>query len=463
MYDEAINAYSEAVAQWKNRVENTKAKVEELRAASTPLLNRNAGSIRDVQTITSAIQSINTMLTSVQSAADEASFMVNSIGDDINTARSLEQNARNALINDINHLKSYIDLGSGSAFAVLEPVIRDLLSDTAEQYVDYGMRALEVLEKIKALANTLPKNDKPKKEPKVVFKGRDVVFPLAAYPKFYLGILASDFTLDTWNWAFDLRDISSNPDMTNRPVTLKLSLAETGGVLNRQAGFNGSADFRTNPVERFNASVNGGGFPVNISSQMNSVGINGFSGESAFNLSLSGQTSGAFSLGSEVIIGHAKLTDPAGTIAQAVDTAVREADNVNLGIQYLHHIGRTDEFKITTNIADLIAQAVRRTAEAYAKKAMDEIEALLRQRITEYIDGRFLSKEELDLLFASARGDREAANQLKNALTNKKDEFEQRAKSAADSAVQQGKDEAAKQAEQAIQNVLPGGIKLPGF
>jgi flagellar biosynthesis/type III secretory pathway protein FliH len=94
---------------------------------------------------------------------------------------------------------------------------------------------------------------------------------------------------------------------------------------------------------------------------------------------------------------------------------------------------------------------------------MDEIEALLRQRITEYIDGRFLSKEELDLLFASARGDRDAANQLKNALTNKKDEFEQRAKSAADSAIQQGKDEAAKQAEQAIQNVLPGGIKLPGF
>jgi hypothetical protein len=322
---------------------------------------------------------------------------------------------------------------------------------------------LEVLEKIKALADTLPRNDKPKKEPKVVFKGRDVVFPLAAYPKFYLGILVSDFTLDIWNWAFDLRDISSNPDMTNRPVTLKLSLAETGSVLNRQAGFYGSADFRTNPVERFNASVSGSGFPVSLSGQMNSVGINGFSGETGFNLSLSGQTTGAFSLGSEVIINNAKLTDPAGTIAQAVDTAVREANNVNLGIQYLHHIGRIDEFKITTNIAELITQAVRRTAEAYAKKAMDEIEALLRQRIAEYIDGRFLSKEELDLLFASARGDMDAASQLKNALTNKKNEFEQRAKSATDSAVQQGKDEASKQAEQALQNVLPGGIKLPGF
>jgi hypothetical protein len=75
--------------------------------------------------------------------------------------------------------------------------------------------------------------------------------------------------------------------------------------LNRQAGFNGSADFRANPVERFSASVNGSGFPVSLSGQMNSVGINGFSGESAFNLSLSGQTSGAFSLGSEVIINHA--------------------------------------------------------------------------------------------------------------------------------------------------------------
>jgi uncharacterized protein (TIGR03545 family) len=448
LYDEAINAYNTTVAKWENQIESTKAKVEELRTASAPLVNLNVNSVRDAQEINNTIQSINTMITTVQNAADEAGNIVSGIEADINNARQLEQNARNALAGDINRLKSLVDLGSGSAFAALEPFIMDVLSDTAQKYLDYGIRALEVLEKLKAMADAQPETEKPKKEPKVVFKGRDVIFPAVSYPKFFLGILASDFTLDAWNWAFDLRDVSSNPDLTDRPVTLSLGITEDGGVLRRQAGFNGSADFRTNPGEHFSASVNGSGFPFSLENMLSNVGINGFSGETAFTFSLTGQTSGAFMSGGDVNIYHPVLKDPRGTLAEAADTAIREAGNFNLGIQYAHHIDRNDEFKITSNLAELIATAVRRTAEAYAKKAMDEIESALRQRIDQYIDGRFASKDEADLLFRTARGDKESADALKNALTNKKNEFEQNLKSAAD--------DASRQTEQAVQDLLQG-------
>jgi len=456
LYDDAINAYNETVARWKNQIENAKGKVEELRAASTPLLNVNVNSIRDVQEISNTIQSINTMVATVQSTADEAGNIVSSIETEIDNARQLEQNARNALTDDINRLKSLVDLGSGSAFAVLEPFIMDILSDTAQEYLDYGVRALEVLEKLKSMADAQPKTEKPKKEPKVAFKGRDVIFPAVTYPNFFLGILASDFTLDTWNWAFDMRDVSSDPDLTGRPVTMSLGITENGGVLKRQAGFKGSADFRTNPPERFSASVNGNGFPFSLDNRLSNVGINGFSGETAFSVSLTGQTTGAFRGGGDVNIYQAMLKDPRGTLAEAADTAIREADNFNIGIQYNHYIDRSDEFKITSNLAELIALAVRRTAEAYAKKAMDEIEQALRQRIDQYIDGRFVSKEEVDLLFKTARGDKEAADVLKNSLTNKKNEFEQKLKSAADEAVQQVKDDTSRQAEQAVQDILQG-------
>jgi len=456
LYDDAINAYNETAAKWKNQIESTKGKVEELRTASAPLLSLNASSIRDVETIRSIIQDINTMIAAVQTTADEAGNIVNGIEAEINNAHQLEQNARNALTDDINRLKSLVDLGSGSAFAALEPFIMDMLSDTAQEYLNYGLRALEVLEKLKAMSDTLPKNEKPKKEPKVVFKGRDVNFPVVNYPKFFLGILASDFTLNTWNWAFDMRDISSNPDLTGRPVTLSLGLTEDGGALDRQVGFKGSADFRTNPRERFSASVNGKGFPLSLGNRMDNLGISGFSGETAFSVSLAGQTSGAFSSGSDVNVYSPMLIDPRGTLAEAADTAIREAGNVNLGILYNHHIDRNDEFKITSNIAELLSQAVRRIAETYAKKAMDEIESALRQRIDEYIDGRFASKEEVDLLFKTARGDKEAADLLKNSLTNKKNEFEQRLRAAADEAVQQVRDDTSQQAGQAVQDILQG-------
>jgi len=473
LYDAAIAAYNETFTKWQGQADQTKERISELRTNVQPILNLNVNNIRDIETVTRTVQDINAMVTSVQSATDDVTKMVNGVEADINNARQLEQNARTSLTDDINHLKSYLDLGSGAAFAALEPSIREILSDTAEQYVEYGLRALETFEKLKAQSEAKPKTEKPKKEPKVVFKGRDVNFPLRAYPKFFLGILASDFTLDTWNWAFDLRDISSNPDLTGRPVSLALGLTESGGSLARAVNFKGSADFRTNPPERFNALLSGSGFPVKLGDQLNKVGINGFSGETAFSVNMSGRTDGGVSAGGDVKISQAQLIDPSGLLAQAVDTAIREVGRIDLGVQYIYHADQKDEFKLNTNIADLIAQALRRTAEAYAKKAMEEIEKALRDRIAQYIDGKFASKEDLDVLLKTVKGDKDAMDQMKNALNGKRTEFEQKFKGAADEALQQAKEEATNQAGQAARDLLQGqtpsapslpggGLRLPG-
>jgi uncharacterized protein (TIGR03545 family) len=462
LYDQAINAYNETLAKWQGQAELAKTRTTELRASAQPLLNLNVSSIRDVETVTRTIQDINTMVSTVQTAADDLGGMVNGIEADINTARGLEQSARTAITDDINHFKSYIDLNSGSAFAALEPSIREVLSDAAEQYLDYGLRALEALEKIKAMSASAPKTEKPKKEPKTAFKGRDVIFPVRSYPQFFLGIFASDFTLDAWNWAFDLRDVSSDPDLTGRPVTLALDLTEEGGALERRADFQGSADFRTVAVERFSAAVNAGGFPVSLENRLAQAGINGFSGTSAFSVNLSGRVDGGVSGGGDVRISQARLLEPVGTLAEAVDAAVRQAASIDLGIQYSHWVDRDDEFKITTNIADLIARALEGIVKAYAQKAMDEIERALRARIGQYIDGRFVSKENLDLLFQAARGDKTAVDGLKNSLDSKKTEFERRFNAAVD----QAKDEAKQQGRQAVQDALQGkqpALQAPGL
>ena len=459
LYDDAIAAYNETLEKWQNQVDSARAKTDELRTASQPFISLNVNDIRDVEAIRQIVQDINNMVATVQSAADEVSTMVAGLESDINNAIQLEENARNALTNDINRLKSYVDLGSGAAFAALEPFIRDILSDTANQYLDYGLRALEALELLKAQAEAMPKTERPVKEKRIAFKGRDVIFPVVSYPKFYLGLLASDFTLDTWNWAFDLRNISSNPDLSGGPVSLTLGLNESGGALERQVAFRGSADFRTNPPEKFNAAVSGGGFPVSLENQLSRAGINGFSGQTAFTVSLTGYNDGGVSGGGDVRINQARLIDPRGTIAQAAATAVGNVSYLDLGIQYAHRIGQDDEFKINTNIADLLTEILRSTAQAYAERAMDEIERALRQRIDRYIDGRFVSKEEVDMLLMAARGDVTAMEQLNSALSNKRNEFEQRItaiRAAADEAVQQVRDETTRQAEQAVQDIMQG-------
>ena len=477
LYDQAISAYNETLSKWQGQVELVKTRSEELKAQSQPVLNINVNNIRDIQTVTKTVQDITTLVNTIQATADDATNMVNGIEADIKMAQNLEQNARNAITGDINHLKSYINLGSGEAFAALEPSIREVLSGTAEQYLDYGIRALEVLEKLKIQAAAKPKTEKPEKKPKAAaFKGRDVIFPTQAYPQFYLGTLASDFTLESWNWAFALNDISSEPDLTGKPVTLTLGLTESGGNLERQVAVEGSADFRTNPVERFSANISAEGFPFALGDDLSAAGINGFDGIAAFAFNLNGRTDGGVSGGGDVRITRARIIDPAGTIAEAVDTAVKQAGQINMGIQYAHWTDRDDELKITTNIAELANNALRAVASAYTQRALDEVEKALREKITQYIDGKFVSKAELDMLFNAARGDKAAVDQLKNALDNKKAEFEQRAKAAAEQAVQQVTDDMKQQGQQAIQDIMQGkqptlevpalpsipGLKLPG-
>jgi len=253
-----------------------------------------------------------------------------------------------------------------------------------------------------------------------------------------------------------LRNVSSDPDLTYRldnkkpAITLDFGAKEETGNM-RNVIFNGKADIRTVSQERFNAVVAGKGFPVSLGEQLSGLGVGGLKGTSDFTVKMTGQPDGGFTGGGDIKINQAALINPNGTIAEAIDVAIRQAGNINLGMQYIHKINQTDEFKITSNIADLFAKALRSIAEAYVKKAMDEIEKALRQKIDQYIDGRFVSKEDVDTMLKIVRGDKSAVDQMKNSLNAKKDEFEKKLK-----------DLAKDTATQAIKDNLPANApKLP--
>jgi uncharacterized protein (TIGR03545 family) len=482
LYDQAIEVYDQSLAKWKGQVDLVKTRSAELQASAQPLLRLNFNNLdprdpRSIETITNAVRDITAMVNNVQTAADEAQNLVGGLQQDIDNATGLARSAQSSVEADFAHLKSYINFGSGTAFDALEPSIREILSNTAEQYFDYGLRALEIFEKFKAenQASSSGSEPKPKKENKPAFKGRDVIYPSVKYPKFYLGVLASDFTLAGWKYGFDLEGVSSDPDLyPNKPITLSLSFDETAAA-GRQVGFEGALDLRSKRTERFTAEVNGSGFPVSLEQEFAQVGIGGFSGNTAFSLGLNGKVNGDVSGDGRVSLVQARLLNPTGTLAEAVDTAVREAGEVRLGIEYAHLVEGNDRFSLNTNIGDLIRQALEQAIRAYADQASRELERVLRERIASYIDGRLVSQKELDLLFAAAKGDRSALEGVKNTLENKKNEFEQRLKGAAEEAVNQAKQEVQRQGEQAIQDLMqgntptapslpniPGGFRLPG-
>jgi uncharacterized protein (TIGR03545 family) len=462
IYDEAIGAYDTAAEKWKAQAAGARQKAAELKDQAQPLLALNINDYRSldretVEKARAAIEQITTLARSVEEATDQVNGMVSGIQADINTASGLVRDAGNAVSADLAHLRSYLDLGSGAAMEALEPVVRDILSDSAETYLDLGLRALEVLEKVKAMQAQQPKTARAPKEKAVKFTGRDVAFPTRAYPRFYLGTLATDvLTPNDWHWGFDLEGVSSDPDLSDKPTTLKLSLEEAGGGLQRTVAFNGLADFRSNAKERFNADFKGDGFPVSLGGQLSKAGIGGYSGDASFGLAIAGFTGGGFTGGGNISLARSQLRDPSNTLAQAISEAVAEVRSLDLGLKYEHSVSEADQFSVTTNIGSLVADAMRKVAAQYLRRAEEELEKALRAKIDQYIDGRFVNRQELDLVFQAVRGDKSALDGLKNSLNEKRNAFQRQAEDAAKQAVDEAKKQAEEQAKDAVKDLLDG-------
>ncbi|MCL2832572.1 MAG: TIGR03545 family protein [Treponema sp.] len=471
LYDAAIKAYNDSAAKWNAQFDTAKNRYTDLENRAKPLLalNINDYQINDVKTleqtitrIQGVINDINSLVNSVQDAGNEINGMVTGVQQDLQTAAGLQENARKAFNGDLDYLKSYLDLSSGPAAGILDSVIGDILTDTAQTYLGYGERALEILQKVKEIQAKLPKSDKPVKVKNEKFRGRNVAFPLTQYPQFYLGVLAADvFTPNNWHWNFDLRGVSSDPDISGTPVNLVLSMDE--GSNGRKASFNGMADFRTGIVKIFDTALTGSGFPVSLGSQLSAAGIGGYTGNMSFTANLAGDSASSFAGGGSLSLAQSKLTDPGNTFAQAVGTAIEGVPSLDVGVRF-DHSQTGDSFDVNTNIGDLVMQALKDIANQYINKAAAEIEKMLRDRISSYVDQSLISSEELDAIFAAARGDKAAVDKLMGSLDARKNEFEQKLKQAADEVINQAADEAKRQAEQAAKDLLQGNtpsIQLP--
>jgi uncharacterized protein (TIGR03545 family) len=459
-YEMAAKAYNDAVTKWEAQIEATKNRVQELQDKAAPVLSININNMNNPQAITTAIQDIVSLVNSVKAAVDDAEGLVEAVQEDVTTAKNLEQTARKAITNDINHLKSYVDLQGGAAFSALEPSIREILTDQAEQYISYGMIGLDALQKLKDLSAQLPKSDKEEVVKEPVFEGRTVYFPTKQYPRFYIGLMASDFTLNDWNWGIEIRGISSDPDLSDEATSLAFTAKETrANPIAIDA--NASADFRTNSPEMFGVSVAGSGFAFSIGDYLKDAGIGGFSGVSNFDVSFNGAKSGDVSGGGDVAITQADVLDPEGTLASAIDEALQSIEAINLGIGYSFIKDGDDQFTLDSNLGEVVAAIVKRTAERYAQQALQQVEQVVRDYVAKNLEGTLAEKVDLDQIMAIAQGDKAALEQMNNLLENKRAEFEQKLRGAAEEAVNKAVDEAKDQARDAIQdnlqNLLPFG------
>ncbi|GMO27369.1 MAG: hypothetical protein Pg6A_14900 [Termitinemataceae bacterium] len=460
IYNDAISLFSNTEEKWKGRVDSAQKRVLELESAAKPFLELNLAGmdVKNPETVVrllKLVEDAKTAYNAVQNARNEVNTIVEGINSDVKTAIELKKSAETAVSDDIERLKSYVDFKEGGYHQILDPVLREILSGTALQYIEYGKTALAALEKIKAYQAMLPKKSEKPKEAR--FKGRDVQFPTPQYPFFYLGILATDITIEGWNGSFDLRNVSSEPDLINAPVTLALRVGEEGGA-RRLASFDGRAELRASKNELFYASLDAQNFPVKLDAGIKELGVNGFSGSAAFNVSASGARSGAWDAGAGVNVREPQINTDEGIIAGAIDEAVREAGIIELNANFAHSEAK-DDFSLNTNIGELIIKAIKKTAAAYINKAIAAVEKELKNRLTPYLEKVNMGQKELDSLSAAARGDKTALDTLSKTLNEKIAGMERKAKSAAEEKTNAAIEDAKERASNAANDALKGFLR----
>jgi uncharacterized protein (TIGR03545 family) len=455
LYEDAQTQIEASVQKWQDQADGIKKTVGDLTNEVKPLMSLN---INDYTTmnpdtishINDLVQQITTLLGTVKTAQTQVQGVVEGVKGDYSTATQLVKTANGAVKADYQHLASYINLSNGSAMDTLKPIVFNLLSPQAQTWLGYGERGLEALQKVKELKARLPASSETKEQK---FKGRVVTYPVKAYPAFYLGDAATDVAMDGWSWAFDLKAVSSNPDLSAAPTTLTLGLTQAGDGVKRSASFQGSADLRTNAKQLFDAKLNGSGFPLKLSQGFSSIGVKDFSGSALFNAELAGQNGGDFKLDGNLSIVGAKLEEPSNTIMQAVSQALAQthakasAPSLDLGLSYTHKTGAADDFSMDSNIAALITAALKNLASAYTKQAEAALQKALDKALGPYTQKVNLSQENLEDMVKLLQGDQATVNSMQAKLEAQEKQFQDKLKNAAE-------DTAKKAAKQAAGNAL---------
>ncbi|GMO26507.1 MAG: TIGR03545 family protein [Termitinemataceae bacterium] len=434
LVDTVYNFSNGLADKWQEKAGDTKKQVTDLQSAARPILNFNVKGIdirdpKSVQDLIKLVADGKTMVDKVKTAKESAAGIVDGVQSDVKQSREMLAGVQSSIQSDYNHLKSFLDFSGGAYKDILNPAIEQILTGTAQKYIMYGKRLLSAAEKLKAYQQTM-QAEKPKK---IVFKGRDVQFPTMQYPKFYLGIFASDFTLNDWKFSFDLRDVSSAPDLIVRPTTLNIGIEELSGS-KKMFSVKTLGDFRANPVAYlYEVEVEGKNIFARLERQLSSIqeiGIGGFEGNIGFNVSANGYKAGQRTVEGNLVLFQAVVIEPAGTIAEALNEAVQEAGKVEIGFKTEHTTEDGNHISINSNLFDLITASLKKAADKYLKQAQAELERALKEYISNYLKEKNISVsiEQLDSIFSAIKVDAASIDSLQTTLQTKVSEMESKVK-----------------------------------
>ena len=444
---------------WAERIDDFDGKLGDLSGRIDEVRDINPAKLKSLPDIQAAM-----------SKAGKAAEEVESLGKDIEVAnrevkngfadlKQKQKDIRDAMESDFAYLESFVSVPGGGLRGLLSSAVTDIVRAKLGNIYDYGLLA-------KSYGERFFSGKKEKKEgtpsagaasKKRSDRGFNVQFPTVQYPKYLLENLSLS-AQGTGGIAMEgfLRDLSSDPDLWDKPTTFQYVMEEA----ERRLEATGKLDARKERRERLNMDLLLAGYPFDLPEGIPVLGIKRL--DCAFTLDTTlTYGSDASTQGRALLSLNGFDIDRTGSknpLTDAVYEALTETAAVDFDIDYSLAPETPPDIRVRSNLDEIIAAKVEEYIDDLIQDTRANLEKELRRRLEKEL-GR---NENLSGIYreieAATGGQFTNVQGYEKLLKNKEKDLQKELKGL-EKKIQ---DKAEKEVEKQLESVKDQ-IKIPGF
>ncbi len=417
---EVKSQLAELNEKWPQRLKNSEEDLKKLIASVESISEikvSGLNSLKDIEKIRTDITQTEQSLKSVKAEAAEVNRLLSS---DVSSIDNRIDRIQVSIDSDLTYLESLIDLSSGNLKSILSSIAAGYLQENLGRYYSYGLKAMSYA----ASLSEARKNRE--KKPAVKRGGQDIPYPTTQYPKFLLQNMALSIgsSQSARFLAASLQNLTSNPELINKPLTFSLTQKEK----KRQLLIEGEIDSRSNRRHDFSLRMTAVDYPLYVREGLELLNITSLKGfytfRTDFTLDRDGTGHGQGVL--EVSRVHLDTPDSRNIIAMAVYDAVTSAQVITFKLNY--EISRDNQMhlNITSNIDELIMAEISRKQNELKSHYRDRLKAELSERIEAELAKNQSLYSALKVLQQNSNGNLSEVESYEQVVAAKKKEMDKR-------------------------------------
>jgi uncharacterized protein (TIGR03545 family) len=364
----------EATQKWRDRSQQTEQQLQ--RAADGVATVRSmdfAGmdSLEDARRAYATLQEVTPLVaelsSSVRDDATELRADTEALRAEVGRVSELAQQ-------DIVYLRGLVDVPDGGFRGVVTTLLREALAQRLGRFSDLALRLITAAES----AVQSRRSGEPAQQPSRRRRGHVVPFPSRRYPDFLIRRLAFEGpAVGPEGQAYDtqalLQDLTTNPDLWERPATFSARL--DGG--RQTLAFDGLFDGRSDAERKAEIATAGADYPFSLNQIR---GLPALDGIYRFDLTLMVEHDSALEGTARVWLTGLEIEPTTETVGSIVRDALLSEDEVRFDVGF-RRSGDALDLDVSSTVDSLVAAELQRRAGALVEETRSGLEEELRSEL----------------------------------------------------------------------------------